>query len=148
MRRSRSILRWAALCAPLLAMALLAAPAAAAEINSTETHPFLSEQSGSPPQPEGSGFEDACGVALDSNGDRYVSDYFHDAIDIYGSEGGYTTQIAGESTGNGPCGLAVDNDPSSPSYGDLYVNNWRPRWSGSPPPPTLPVKGPPTAGGR
>ncbi len=123
MRRSRSILRWVAFCVPFLAVAVLASPVWASPV--IETHPFISELGGSPPQPEGGGFEDACGVALDSNGDRYVADYFHDAIDIYSSEGGYVTQIAAESAGNGPCGMAVDNDPSSSSYGDLYVNNWR-----------------------
>jgi hypothetical protein len=108
--------RAVALCAPLLALALLApaAPAVAAV-----GHPFLSELAGSPPQPQGSGFEDACGVAVDSAGNQYVSDYFHNAIDIYGPGGEYQSQILKESNDNGPCGLAVD------SSGNLYVNNWR-----------------------
>jgi hypothetical protein len=116
-RRLLSIGRCGVLCVPLLVLALVAAPASATVV---ETHPFLTELAGSPPQPQGSGFEDACGVALDSAGNRYVSDYFHDAIDIFGSSGGgFQSQILNESAGNGPCGLAVD--PS----GNLYVNNWR-----------------------
>ena len=41
------------------------------------------------------------------------------------SAGYFLTQIATENPNDGPCGLAVDNNPASPSYGDLYVNNWR-----------------------
>lgn len=72
-----------------------------------------------------SSFEDACGAAVDSFGDIYISDYYHDAVDVYDSSLRFLTQVAAEDPIDGPCGLAVDNDPTSPSFGDLYVNNWR-----------------------
>jgi DNA-binding beta-propeller fold protein YncE len=56
-------------------------------------------------------YEDACGLALGPGG-LYVSDYYHDAIDLPGG------QISAEDPHGGPCGLAFD------SAGDLYVNNW------------------------
>jgi Divergent InlB B-repeat domain len=99
--------------------ALPAAPALAAE---SPSHPFLAETNGVPSsgaRPPTGAFEDACGIALDSHGDRYVADYYHDAVDVFGPTGEYLTQIASESNGNGPCGLAVD------ATGRLYVENWR-----------------------
>ncbi len=134
------------LCALLLALS--AAPAAAAE---SPSHLFLTETNGAPQsgaRPPTGAFEDACGIALDSHGDRYVADYYHDAVDVFGPTGEYLTQIAAESNGNGPCGLAVDNDPSSPAYGDLYVENWRAevvKYTPSAYPPTATTTyGPPT----
>ncbi len=83
------------------------------------THPFLSTITG-PPTASG-GFEDACGVAL-GNGDVYVSDYYHDAVEILNpsSEPPFQleAQIADESPGSGPCKLALD------SSSNLYVYNW------------------------
>jgi hypothetical protein len=109
-----------ALCASLLALvpALFVTPAHAAE---SPSHPFVGELTGKeePRHPPTGAFEDACGVALDSAGDRYVADYYHDAIDVFDLAHEYLTQIAAESAGNGPCGLAVD------STGRLYVDNWR-----------------------
>jgi hypothetical protein len=96
---------------------VLTPPAGAAE-----NHSFFAETNGTP----GAGpFEDACAIALDSGGDRYVSDYYRDAVDVFGPSGTYLTRIAKESNGNGPCALAIDTDPSSPARGDLYVDNWR-----------------------
>jgi hypothetical protein len=108
-----------ALCAALVSLLVLAPAAGAAESSS---HPFLAETNGAPQgaaRPPSGAFEDACGLALDSNGDRYVADYYHDAVDVFGPSGTYLTQIADESNGNGPCALAVDG------AGHLYVENWR-----------------------
>jgi hypothetical protein len=66
-------------------------------------------------------------VAVDSAGDVYVSDYYHDAVDVFTPRlepSGpppfeYLTQIKAESNDNGPCALAVD------PAGDVYVDNWR-----------------------
>jgi DNA-binding beta-propeller fold protein YncE len=101
----------------LLVLGLSAGSAAA------ETHPFAEKLTGTggnrrPQNP----FEDPCGVAVDGNGDIYVSDYYHDLIDIFTlSEGKseYITSIPDIKPGNGPCGLAVD------SSGSVYVNTWR-----------------------
>ncbi len=90
------------ICAPLLALALLAAPA---QSLAAANHPFLSAITGAP-----TGFEDACGVAFGPGG-LYVSDYYHDTI--VGSPA-----IAAESPGDGPCKLGFDSE------GNLYVNNW------------------------
>ena len=69
------------------------------------------------PPPEAN-IEDACGVAVDSVGDIYVSDYYHRMIDVYGPFREYLTQIADPGP-DGPCNLAVDGE------GNVYVNNWR-----------------------
>jgi Divergent InlB B-repeat domain len=99
--------RLSLLAAPLLTLALLAAPASAL---GAAIHPLL--------QPLAElELEDACGVAR-HGGELYVSDYYHDAIDRVNPEGKRETQIANESTGAGPCKLEFD------SGGDLYVNNW------------------------
>ena len=73
-------------------------------------HAFLGAITSSP----NNTIEDACGVAFDSEGDVYISDYFHDAIYVAGHP-----NITNENPTNGPCGLAVD------SAGDVFVNNWR-----------------------
>ena len=68
------------------------------------------------------GFENACGVAVDPSGTVYVSDYYHDVVDVFERPKGkleYITQIKPEDPGGGPCGLAVD------ATGHIYVNNWR-----------------------
>ena len=104
----------------LLVMLVLGASAQSA---AAETHPFLEKINGlegvrRPQNP----FEDPCGVAVDGNGDVYVSDYYHDVIDVFHGEGKkaeYVTSIPEVKPGNGPCGLAVD--PS----GNVYVNTWR-----------------------
>ncbi len=110
----------AALRCVAVAMALLLLPPAPALAAESPSHPFLGELTGaegSARTPAGA-FEDACGVALDSHGDAYVADYYHDAVDVFAG-GTYITQIANTSLGNGPCGLAVD------SVGRVYVENWR-----------------------
>ncbi len=88
-------------CASLLALVFVAVPAQAL---GAANHPFLAAING--------GYEDACGLAR-SGGGLYVSDYYHDAIELPG--GG---KIANESPGSGPCKLALD------AGGNLYVNNY------------------------
>jgi DNA-binding beta-propeller fold protein YncE len=90
------------ICAPLLALALLAAPA---QSFAAANHPFLAAIDNAP-----AGYEDACGVAFGPGG-LYVSDYYRDSIV------GPTT-IANESPNDGPCKLAFDSE------GELYANNW------------------------
>jgi hypothetical protein len=88
--------------------------------------------------------EGPCGTTVDASGNFYVTDYYHDAIDVYQPEGapdsnppdfkvkyaykegerppsgkeGYLTQIAGVDPIDGPCGLALD------ASGNLYVNDF------------------------
>jgi DNA-binding beta-propeller fold protein YncE len=72
-----------ALCAALGALALCAPSAPAAEVTSHRFRfaisQFRPEPSPKPPQV----LEDPCGVALDSHGDIYVADYYHDQIAIF-----------------------------------------------------------------
>jgi DNA-binding beta-propeller fold protein YncE len=107
--------------AVLAALCLGAAPAGAAE----PIHPFRGTISGERIGPFEE-FKDACGVAVDSAGDIYVADYYHDRVVVFNSKEEYLTQITGidplDSAGvapvDGPCGLAVD------STGRLYVNDY------------------------
>ncbi len=73
----------------------------------------------------GEQFKDACGVAVDGEGDIYVADYYQGRVVVFhGFE--YLTQIrdinpldpGGVGPINGPCDLAVD------SSGNLYVNDY------------------------
>ncbi len=76
-------------------------------------------------------FEGPCGMAVDSVGRFYVSDYYHDAIDVYDQNAnynstkppvtgatGYLSQYVGFDSLDGPCGLAFD------ASDDLYVNDY------------------------
>jgi hypothetical protein len=106
-----------ALGAALLVLFLGAGHARAA---GSVNHPFIPESSfegGETPQGE---LEGVCGLAVDSNGDVYVADYYHHVVDVFSSASGsgrheYVTQIKVNPV-DGPCGLAVD------SSGHLYVN--------------------------
>jgi hypothetical protein len=73
--------------------------------------------------------EGPCGMGVDPSGRFYVSDYYHDVIDVYdqnadynakGVSGvtGYLGQLAGVDSVDGPCGLAFD------ASGRLYVNDY------------------------
>lgn len=120
-------MRRAAFCtaALLLCVATQFGSAASAAAAETGSHPFIEKLTGGvadggerhPQNP----FEDACGVAKDSNGYLYVSDYYHDAIDIFATAFGkeFVAEIKEVDPGNGPCALTVDG------AGDIYVNNWR-----------------------
>lgn len=84
-----------------------------------------------PPFPPPNGrFYDPCGLAVDSSGLFYVSDYYHDAVDVYlpnspsytnpsNKSEGFLTQLTGIDAEDGPCGLAVDD-----TAGALYVNDY------------------------
>ena len=125
--KSLSVLAVAGVVAVVMGALLLAASSARAA--ETPSHALLYSLTGATPvlneepppwhnySPDGS-FEGACGVAVDSAGDIYLADYYHDAVDVYDSTGYFMTQIKAEDPGNGPCGLAVD------AGGDVYVNNW------------------------
>jgi DNA-binding beta-propeller fold protein YncE len=106
-----------ALLAALVSLAL-SAPAQAIEV---KNHPFQGAlvsglNPGTPPTPK---LEAPCGIAVNSQGDAYVADYYHHAIGRWDHTlGGYGVLIENVATPNGPCGLAVAGN------GDLYVNHW------------------------
>jgi DNA-binding beta-propeller fold protein YncE len=97
----------------------ISVPAAAA---AAESHPFLFSVSkfavAEPPPAHFEALEDPCGVALDSHGDIYVADYYHDQIVIFDPSGSLLTRVTNVDPGNGPCALAVSSD------GDLYVDEY------------------------
>jgi len=108
-----------ALCA-VLAICCLAAPAQAL----ASTHAFQGIVAAGTP-PEGGGFpapppvlfDDACGVALDAAGNRYVSDYNHGFVAVFNASSGYLTKIPSQVAQNSACDLAID------STGRLYAND-------------------------
>jgi DNA-binding beta-propeller fold protein YncE len=110
--------RAVALGCAALALAL-PVPAAAAE---PPNHPFrfaISEFFVPEPSPGHlEVLEGPCGVALDSAGDIYVADYYHDQIAIFGPTGSYITRITGVDPTDGPCALAVGAD------GSLFVDDY------------------------
>ena len=114
--RSRS--RWGgvALCLACAALlALSAAPAAQA------TRALLTQKAVNPEKAPGGQIEGACGVAMASNGDLYVSGYYQDAVMVF-DPSGLKSQIANVAgSPEGPCGLAFD------SNGALYANVWHQR---------------------
>jgi len=62
--------------------------------------------------------EDPCGIAVDSHGDVYVSDYYHDKVHIFNPSGDFITQMSDIDLDDGPCGLAVD--PAGTVFANLY----------------------------
>ncbi|HET9677229.1 MAG TPA: NHL repeat-containing protein, partial [Solirubrobacterales bacterium] len=102
-----------ALVAILVATAALALPAAALGAHSLR---YVVSQVKPPPEPEY--LEDPCGVAVDSHGNVYVSDYYHDKIRIFSPGGGLITEISDVDPVDGPCGLAVD------PAGRIYANSY------------------------
>jgi len=122
---ARVALRWAAAIKVTIGLPKLAgifvllqlafvAPASAAP-----AHPFLpaltltGTASDLGPSHPASPFNQACGVAVDSEGDVSVASADAARIDVFGPDRHYLTSIA---NANGPCGLAVD------SQGNLYVS--------------------------
>jgi sugar lactone lactonase YvrE len=70
------------------------------------THPFLESLDGTG-TPAG-GFDQACGVAVDAEGDLYLADHGHDTIDVFDPTGAFLTSMPAAA----PCGLAVDSEGS------------------------------------
>jgi hypothetical protein len=109
--RFRSLV-FGALCAGTALLSPGAASAAEAP-----SHPLLFEVKEFP-QPTGKDFlAGPCGIAVDSNGKLYVSDYYNDRVVTFrGSDGFYQSSFKEVEPVDGPCGLAVD------PVGDLFVN--------------------------
>jgi hypothetical protein len=96
----------------LLAPLLGAAPARAA------TEPIFAWVPETPPEAKSAfppdGFLNGpCGLAVDSEGDFYVADRYHGAVEVFTAAREYVTGLFGLGE---PCGLALD------SAGRLYVN--------------------------
>lgn len=89
---------------------------AAVPATAAPSHPFLYSIHKFVSQPNVfSQFEGPCGLAVDSSGDLYVSDYYHDEVSVF-SGGGFKTKLDGVEPLSGPCGLAVG------AAGELFVN--------------------------
>jgi DNA-binding beta-propeller fold protein YncE len=75
-----------------------------------------------PPIPPPTGYLNGpCGLAVDSGGRLYVSDYYHDAVDVYtptGSSAVYSGRLTPVNQLDGPCGLALDSNDN------IYVNDY------------------------
>jgi DNA-binding beta-propeller fold protein YncE len=116
----------------LIAVAVAAAPAQAVEFDEPL---FLLRPKAIPKKlaspPPASTFENPCGVTVDGTGAVYVSDYYHNTIDVFGSditssndEGtkkyryGYLSQFEDIDPVGGPCGLALD------ASGTVYYNEY------------------------
>jgi len=102
----------------LLAVALGASSAQANRALITEEAVSTKEDPKQPtPPPEGQ-IEGACGVSIGPDGNIYVSDYYHRAVDVFGSAGDFKSQIPAATPPEGSCQLAFD------SKGALYANLW------------------------
>lgn len=80
--------------------------------NSTATHPFLGGRSFAGAGTPAGKIDGACGIAIDSEGDLYVSSPGTSAIDIFDPVHRYLGSIP---DAKAPCGLGVD------SRGDVYA---------------------------
>jgi len=101
----------------LIAALAFAAPAQANRALIKEK--ALNTSPGPPPVPPPEAqLEGICGIAISpTTGDLYVSDYYHHAVDVFTSGGGYKSQISVNPL-DGVCQLAFD--PSA----NLYANEW------------------------
>jgi hypothetical protein len=112
-----------ALCACLLALAVSTPAFGAAGENPTFVFfPPEAVPGSNPPiegVPPGTGIHDACGLGVDPAGNFYVSDYYHDAVDLFRNTPDYLgTRLSDVDPLGSPCGLAID------STGKLYVNDY------------------------
>src|SRR5215218_3528629 len=107
-----------ALCASVVAFA--AAPAANAAFDDPiyVFRPIPPKPLKEPKPPPTGDLEGPCGLVVDSLGRFYVSDYYRNQVDIFGSGRAYVGQIIGIDPLDGPCGLALDAD------GNFYVNDY------------------------
>src|SRR3954469_5505982 len=92
------------------------------------THPFLDSFDGAG-TPAG-GFNRACGVAVDGEGDLYVADHGHNAIDVFDPTGAFLPSTAAAA----PCGLAVDSKGSVYAVTAGNVVKYDPAGGAYPPP--------------
>jgi hypothetical protein len=108
----------AALLAALVLSAVSPAGAAAASIE----HPWEKSFPGSGTKCT---LEEPGDIAASRNGEVFVYERAHGYVDQFNASGCVAYHRPGKGTsGNAEDeGLAVDNDPSSPSYGDVYVFN-------------------------
>jgi DNA-binding beta-propeller fold protein YncE len=116
----------------LLAIAALAASlliSASPSFAAAPNHPFRYQvktfliKPGPPPVFES--FEGPCGLAVDpgeAGGDPggrvYVSNYYHDRIDVFESSGEFLSRFSGVEPLDGPCGLALGPG------GELFANGY------------------------
>ncbi len=108
-----------------LGLALLACLAAGAAPARAASEPLYAWVPAPPPEgkpefPLDGYLNGPCGAAVDSTGDVYVSDRYHDAVDVFAPGGAgappeFLAQLHGVEE---PCGLALD------STGRLYVNSF------------------------
>jgi hypothetical protein len=104
------------LCAGLCSLALVPVAQGAP---SDPLFVYVPNTPGPPPSPPPTGYlEGPCGLGVDSTGRFYVSDYYHHAVDVFGSAPTYQGQLAGEDPLDGPCALAFD------ATDHLYLNNF------------------------
>src|SRR4051812_11802160 len=71
----------------------------------------------SPSPPPTGRLNGPCGLAVDSRGNFYVSDYYHHAVDAFSPDHFYFSQSAGDPL-DGPCQIALDSTDS------LYLNDF------------------------
>ena len=120
-----------ALCAVLLA--LVSAPGAAGAFDDP-LFVFVPEPKVEPPKPPQliplpTGYLNGpCGIAVDSSGRFYVSDYYHRAVDVfkpptspYISPSAYVGQLPNVDPLDGPCAIALD------ASNNLYVEDFHRR---------------------
>jgi hypothetical protein len=107
--KHRPALRWFALALGLVVS--LWASSATHAYGAAPTHPFLEGLSKT-------GFNEPCGVAVDSAGDLYVAAYGDDSVKVYDPAGGLLSEFTPAANAENPCALAVD------SSGAVYVNGW------------------------
>jgi hypothetical protein len=102
-----------------LAALCLAAPVAQADFDDPLFLFTPAPKPFQPLEPPPTGYiESPCGMAVDSDGDFYLADYFHHAVDVFDPDTKYLAQVTDVDPLDGPCGLALD------STDRLYVNDY------------------------
>ncbi len=113
------------ICAAVLVIGAIGAiPAQAAEPKNPANplfifRPLRPEDAENPPLvPPIGDFEGPCGLAVTSTGSFLVSDYYHDAVHIFGAAKAYGGSIQDFEEFDGPCAVSLDASDA------LYVNNY------------------------